>query len=108
MALNIVAEPLVVDEPLYEVVNGQRVELQPMGAYSGSLASILDQLLGPFVRRDRLGRVVVEVLFGLMPIGKKRRPDVAYVSYERWPRNKPVPETDAWDVIPDLAVEVSS
>src|SRR5207249_957331 len=40
---------------------------------------------------------------------RNRRPDVAFVTYERWPMNRPIPLTDnAWDVVPDLAVEVSS
>ena len=37
----------------------------------------------------------------------QRRPDVAFVSYPRWP-DKKVPSTAAWDVVPDLAVEVIS
>ena len=38
----------------------------------------------------------------------ERRPDLAFVSYERWARNRPVPRTPAWDVIPDLVIEVIS
>ena len=38
----------------------------------------------------------------------KRRPDISYVSHDRWPRNKPVTDDEAWDVVPDLAVEVVS
>ncbi|HEX8204273.1 MAG TPA: Uma2 family endonuclease, partial [Isosphaeraceae bacterium] len=39
----------------------------------------------------------------------QRRPDVAFVSDERWPRRRAVPEEEAaWNVIPDLAVEVVS
>ena len=39
---------------------------------------------------------------------QQRRPEVAYVSYERWPRQRRVPRTQAWAVVPDLAVEVIS
>jgi Uma2 family endonuclease len=55
------------------------------------------------------GRVSVEMLHWLdEPAELKRRPDVSYVSYGRWPRNKPVTDDEAWDVVPDLAVEVVS
>src|SRR5207244_2037726 len=34
--------------------------------------------------------------------------DVAFVSDERWPRARRVPDDAAWDVVPDLAIEVVS
>jgi Uma2 family endonuclease len=33
---------------------------------------------------------------------------VAFVSYKRWPKDKPCPTTDPWPVVPELAVEVIS
>jgi Uma2 family endonuclease len=95
-------------EALYEVIDGQRKELPPMGAYETSLASLLTQDLGHFVRGQKLGRVVAEMLFNLAPLKKQRRPDVAFVSYQRWPKTDPVPSTNAWEVVPNLAVEVIS
>jgi Uma2 family endonuclease len=93
----------------YEVINGERVELPPMGAYQSVLASFLDQVLGPFARMKGQGRVVVETLFQLDREGKlQRKPDIAFVSYKRWPKNHRVPDTKAWDVVPDLAIEVNS
>ena len=51
----------------------------------------------------------VEILFRLFALPKReRRPDLAYVSYDRWPRDRPFPSAAVWDVIPDLAVEVIS
>jgi Uma2 family endonuclease len=41
-------------------------------------------------------------------VKRKRRPDVAFVSYERWPRQRPVPHAEAWEVVPNLVVEVIS
>jgi Uma2 family endonuclease len=103
------AVPAADDDVLYEVVNGQRVELPPMGAYEVDLASILLQFLGPFARAQNLGRVVVEMLFLIDATARlQRRPDVAFVSYQRWPRGRRVPHANAWDVVPDLAVEVVS
>ena len=101
--------PPIEDDSLYEVVNGRRVELPPMGAFPTRVASILGQNLGPYTRSKRLGRVDVVMLYRLDDVGDlERRPDVAFVSYGRWPRNRPVPEEAAWDVVPDLAVEVVS
>src|SRR5262249_21197814 len=55
---------------------------------------------------------IVESLFRLpLPSDRSsnRRPDVAFVSYQRWPANRPQPISDnAWDVVPDLAVELVS
>jgi Uma2 family endonuclease len=38
----------------------------------------------------------------------KRRPDVAFVLYDRWPPQQRVPRTEAWNVVPNLAVEIVS
>jgi hypothetical protein len=40
--------------------------------------------------------------------GLQRRPNVAFVSFEPWAKDRPIPDEDAWDVIPNLAVEVVS
>ena len=52
----------------------------------------------------------MEMLFHLPePLDRNRRPDVAYVSPDRWPRDRALPEeANAWDVVPNLAVEVVS
>ncbi|MBW3600142.1 MAG: Uma2 family endonuclease [Planctomycetes bacterium] len=103
------APPTSVDEPLYEIVNGQRVELPPMGAYSTLVAAELHGHLWLHVREKSLGRSIPEMLFILdRERNLRRRPDVAFVSAERWPLDRPVPLTGDWDVIPDLAVEVVS
>ena len=36
------------------------------------------------------------------------RPDLALVSFDRWPRDRPVPKGPAWEVVPNLAVEIVS
>ena len=94
---------------LFEVVDGRVVEKPPMGALEVFLASSLMRWLAPFVDEAHLGCVVQEMLFLLEDSPElKRRPDLAFVSAERWPIGKRVPRTEAWDVIPDLAVEVIS
>jgi len=93
-------------DTLYEVVNGEIVEIEPMGAYATWIASLL---LQTFAGQQNQGRAVSEMLFDLSgQVGTKRRPDLAFVSYARWPREKPILDTEAWDVVPNLAVEVVS
>jgi Uma2 family endonuclease len=106
----------VIDTPppgagkFYEVVNGRVVEPPEMGALETWIATVLaGQLAVHFAGHGQPGRVAVETLFLLDPAtGLQRRPDLAFVSFERWPRDRPVPGTAAWDVVPDLAVEVVS
>jgi Uma2 family endonuclease len=96
-------------ESLYEVVGGKRVEPPPLGVFETSLAAALMMKLATHAEAHRLGRIVFEMLFLLnRDTDLQRRPDVAFVSFDRWPRNRRVPRTAAWDVIPDLAVEVVS
>jgi Uma2 family endonuclease len=54
-----------------------------------------------------VGRAINEALFGLAP-HRRRRPDVAFVSNQRWPRERALPSSDPWPVVPNLAVEVVS
>ncbi|MBY0527496.1 MAG: Uma2 family endonuclease [Gemmataceae bacterium] len=97
------------DECLYEIVNGQRVELPPMSAYASIITSILISKLNSFAELHSLGIAFAEVLLQLRGLNRNRRPDGAYVSYQRWPKGRPIPEDDnAWDVVPNLAIEVVS
>ena len=102
--------PVPRDDELYEVINGKRVVLPPMGIFAAWIAGQLFEQLSHFARTKNLGRAVPEGLFHMpAPISRDRRPDVAFVSYQRWPKSRPLPPTDnAWDVVPDLAVEVVS
>lgn len=81
-----------------------------MSAFAARIASRLVVWLAGFAGEHDLGEVVGEVLFRLpLATPRNRRPDVAFVSYQRWPQGRPQPKDDnAWDVVPDLAVEVIS
>jgi Uma2 family endonuclease len=100
------AAPRLDDRGHYVVVNGRRVETARTGAYESCLANDLAYYLNEyFVRFGRLGRVVIEVLCRLdVATDLQRRPDLAYVSYERWPRGKRPAPKDAWNVAPELAL----
>ena len=98
------------DDELYEVIDGQRVRTPAMGVFAVWIASELHGRLTYFARTKEIGRAITEALFHLpAPINRDRRPDVAFVSYERWAKDRLIPRTDnTWDVVPNLAVEVVS
>ena len=94
---------------LYEVVNGVVVEKPARGAFESSFASDLIGWLQRWTGIQQHGRILSETLFLIDAANKlKRRPDLAFVSHERWAKGRPLPRTAAWDVIPDLAIEVIS
>jgi Uma2 family endonuclease len=102
------------DDVLYEDVDGQRIERRPMSYYAGMIAT---ELVGDLIIHVRgqspvPGMVAHEVIFRLpLPEGGSgnRRPDLAFVSCDRWPIDRPMSSREnAWDVVPDLAVEVTS
>ena len=102
----------VAGDDFYEIVDGLRVVVPPRSAYAAKIASRLTFELILAARAVRAGEVVAEGLFRL-PLAqdrtRNRRPDLAFVSFDRWPADKPQPQTDnAWDVVPDLAIEVIS
>jgi len=97
------------DDILYEIVDNEVRELPPMGVRETLLASMLIRILSNFAWDHALGQVVSEMLFLLIPgTNLQRRPDLAFVSFERWPRGRRVPKSPAWEVVPDLAIEVVS
>ncbi len=104
------SDPTVMIDPgiLYEVVDGEIVE-KVMSAESTWVGNRLHGSLWSHVEAGRLGSAVSEMLFVLEPNDKlKRRPDVAFVSAERWPVDRRPPGEGDWPVVPDLAVEVVS
>jgi Uma2 family endonuclease len=102
--------PEILSEPdgLYEVIDGVVVE-KPMGVYEVWLAKVLYDLVNQYVNDKSLGRAVPEMIFDFRPaVDRERRPDVAFVSFDRWARNRQVPQTRSWGVVPDLAIEIVS
>ena len=102
--------PLSPADSLYEIIDGERIELPPMSIYSTFITTNLATTLGTFAKQHQLGRVAIEGLLKMEGVpGRNRRPDFAFVSYERWAKDRPIPSKgNAWEVNPDLAVEVVS
>lgn len=92
----------------YEVVNGRIVEVPFLGIYEIRVANRLAKSIVLFDPLGELGEVVIEALFVLKndPM-LRRRPDLAFVSLARWPADSPDDREAAWDVVPDLAVEIT-
>lgn len=97
------------DRDRYEIVDGQYVELPPMSADSTGIASDLLVHLSVYGRANGVGRAYAEMLFNLSaPPNRNRKPDVMFVPFSRWPNGRALPVDNAWDVLPDLCVEVVS
>ena len=108
------ASPILAPEPidkpdgLYEVVDGHFLEKE-MGVFESEIAAILYDAIKAYLSDRPLGKVTIEYLF-LLDTEKnlRRRPDVAFISAARWPIGKRAPREAAWNVVPDLAIEVLS
>lgn len=96
----------------YEVVNGQIVEIPPMSAFSSEVANRLRDELAFYGRSSRRGRARNDLLFRVaLPDdpSRNREPDVAFITFDRWPENQPLPyRGNPMDVVPNLVVEVAS
>ncbi len=95
---------------LYEVVDGRFVE-KKLGAFENWVTFRLGYLIEAFVEANGLGRTFVETFFRTRRTptsNRMRKPDVSFLSSGRWPLDRPVPKTTAFEVPPDLVVEVIS
>jgi Uma2 family endonuclease len=99
--------PVVGEDDLYEIINGEKV-IKPVSTYENVLAGLLFARLHAYAESNGFGRAVIEVMFDLPNLPNDRRPDVGFVSFDRWPLGRGIPRTKAWAVVPDLAVEVVS
>ncbi len=96
------------EDALYEVVDGRVVE-KHVSTLALWIASELCAILRDHVRGHQLGWLGTEMIFVLADEEPLiRRPDVAYVSAERWPLDRPLPYEGNWHIAPDLAVEIVS
>jgi Uma2 family endonuclease len=106
------ALPVETDEALYEFLDGQRVAMPPMSIRAVTVVGRLFAQLNAFVTSNRLGEAFTEMLIAVPVPGdedRNRRPDVCFVSSSALARAVPEdPDANAWNVVPDLVVEVTS
>lgn len=96
----------------YEFVNGQVQEVPPMCAFASEIANRIRDEMTAYCYRTSRGRARNDMLFRL-PLpedhDRQREPDVAFISFERWPAAQPLPyKGKPVDVVPNLVVEVAS
>jgi Uma2 family endonuclease len=115
--LTVVADPTYEDlhaafsdpDALYEIVDGQILEVAGMSAYASRIALRLERTIAGVAEANGLGFTTIETMFILDPVKNlRRRPDVAFVSAERWPLDRPMPSEGEFEVVPDLVVELMS
>lgn len=94
------------DDRLYELVDGTLVE-KAMGFEESGFAAHLIGYLLVFLERHDLGKVVGADAFMRLFPGLVRAPDVAFISWERYPKKKRR-RGEIPTVAPDLVVEVFS
>ena len=72
-------------DALYEVIDGEAKEIQPLGAKANLFAGELAYYLRG-ARQSPRDVIATETLFALpAPVGRRRRPDVAYLAAARVP-----------------------
>ncbi|GAC1334132.1 MAG: hypothetical protein NVSMB14_01170 [Isosphaeraceae bacterium] len=95
-------------DSLYEFV-GSTIKEKNVGATEVYTSYLLARLLSSYVETMKIGQVVHELIFDFRPtINRRRRPDAAFISAEKWPFGKRPPVTTYWKIVPDLAIEVVS
>jgi Uma2 family endonuclease len=104
--------PLPVYPDRFEVIAGEIVEIPEMGAYSSAVGMSACKKLVAYEFASQRGRTFMDMTIRV-PLdedeSRERRPDVCFVSYERWPAEKPIPYSgNALEFLPELAVEVAS
>jgi Uma2 family endonuclease len=96
----------------YEVVDGEIVEVPPMSWFSSEVANRFRDHLSAYALSKQTGRTRNDMMFLLpLPEDPKRSyvPDAAFVSFDRWPENRPMPyRGNPADVVPELVVEAAS
>ena len=91
-----IAPPVAPLPERYEIVNGEIQELPPMSFYATEVANRLKWAIDRFLQKEDGGRCRIELLFKI-PLpedrSRNRQPDLVFVSYARWPKNRPIPFT---------------
>lgn len=98
------------DEALFEIIDGQKVEMPSMSYFATWFCTRLTIEFGAFLKQHDIGYLAVETVFHLSaPVNRNRRPDLAFVSYSRWPKDREKSKDEnAWPVVPNLIAETVS
>lgn len=96
----------------YELIHGAIREPSPMSTQAKRVANRLNAAVLLYLHGNPIGECAVEVPHHIPQPddeGRNRVPDWSYVSFERWPADRPgSPTGNAWEAVPDIAAEVVS
>ena len=96
-------------DALYEIVNGEVIEIEHLGFLGSSFASVLIFFINAFAMPRRLGLAIAEGLYQFRADLPQRRPDVSFVPFSRWPANMTLDfDPPTGSTVPSLAVEIIS
>lgn len=96
-------------EVKYEIIDGEFLELPPMSAPASDITFLLGLHLANYGIASNRGLARTEMLIKLSPTAtRNRRPDVIFVSFSLWPKTKAIPNVNAWEILPELCIEVLS
>ena len=94
---------------LYEIIDGEIVECPPMSVDAIACANEIMFAVTNYGIAKNLGKAYTEMLIRMpTPIDRDRRPDVIFVTFEKWPKGMRYPSDRSWEITPDLCVEVVS
>jgi Uma2 family endonuclease len=79
-----------------------------LSALEQYIAGLLFSPLQQHCTAADIGRAFIETKFRMPGTRNDRQPDVAYLSYDRWAKDKPASRRNGWPAAPDLVVEVVS
>jgi Uma2 family endonuclease len=86
---------------------GKQSRRRPDDGRRQRIASTLHQALESHASTNQLGRVTGEARFDWGDVeNPDLRPDLAFVSFDRWAAYRHVPSALTWHVVPDLVVEI--
>ena len=95
-------------ERQFELIDGKKVWLPLRSIRASRLVVEIGFALHQFIDHHDLGEMIYFMLYRLpLPRDVCRLPGVSFVSYHRWPKERPIdPRAESWEVAPDLAVDV--
>ena len=90
----------------FELIEGEIVEMAPVGEWHGSLASLINRLLGNYADEHGMGRVTIET--GYYDLGDDETVLAPDVAFRRLDTKANPPSSSFVTQMPDLAVEIKS
>lgn len=99
-------EEKILSSSEYEIVDGEIVERSMPNPQHARIEARITTALSLYVENNPIGEIYTECNFELKK-GLIRIPDVAFVSFERFPKDGE-PTGSRWKTAPDLAVEIIS